>query len=553
MAFTTVANPLNNRFLEEHYNVLCHHIHSILQSSLILDEDMRLLTTFWNPVAVKKKSNLKNLILAISAVAGFIVSLKLNKTYPIILLGTPAALELSQKLKRHHFESKYKRNFERLLLHSRELYELNKKIMNYYRQKDMAFQNKDLTMEVFAILLKPGEDFLRNTTDILIDILIQLKANMIKICDHVPILEGEHIYMLKLDIEGFRNYSQDYKDMIFHFEKINDMYVLMISNFMSCVGLSFCVQLWKDPGCNFLIIFKEVIPELLFKFKSSIAQIKKQFDSIRFTLFDDGINRNPLVQKKTNLNLNSNMFQLEQVLIDHLENIQLSFDATKMLLYFLQSNYTETEYQTFIPHIKGIKNRAIMCDDSLETVIKMFSLFMNETHWKKIEGNAAMAPRNNEISPVNIVVRYDDPEEPLKDEEFNLSIHGSDDDDFLNPIIEYADQCSNEYLELMLSELKKRLNERRVAKGVEEENVPIISKSVKASEVEHNLKIPPSPPSDDFNLIPLPPTPPLTIEQLPPLDNEHLSFLDSIKNVAQQLNRDEEVFGSDSLSSSSDP
>lgn len=559
------VGSVNQKFLEDYSHVISYYVDCILQSRMMLDEDMHLMMTFWDPNLFKRRSTWNKITLVSSTCATFgaVFSLKLNSLYPLALSCIPATVQISQRVKRKYMANTYKNNFENLISSISELYELNRSIIEYCHKRDTAMQIFKTSNEAYTLLLKPGEEFLKTITLIEIRVLEMLRNSMLKIFEVVPVTEGEYIYSLEWNFDEFTKTNCDsFKNLQHQFQKLNDLYVLIVSNFLSCLGLSFCFQLWKDNFCDFKSIFDYVIPELTSVFKVGLNDIKSKFNSIRFTL-QDKENETPRRQRH-NLKSSKELVQLQKSLEDFLTNMQVVFETGKHLQLSIKECNENSKLANHSQIVEDISSQLVICDDSLDTFLRLYHLLTKSL--VKKEPNMLPPLSSSNETKITKEIRYDDPVEPLEDEEYNLSIHGSDDEEIM-PFIEYADQFSTEHLELMLHELKIKLKERKGNRdehdnnrNLSKHNEEVNAKSAKKSQSENFNKLqvelhdPPLPPPLAFessNDVPSAPSfSSITIGQLSAINNSQLGFLDAVKSVAQSLNRDEEVFGSDAVISS---
>ncbi|KAF2897165.1 hypothetical protein ILUMI_09009 [Ignelater luminosus] len=559
------VSSINQKFLQDYSHVISYYVDCILQSRMMLDEDMHLMMTFWDPNLFKRRSiwNKTTLISSTCATLGAVFSLKLNNLYPFALSCIPATVQISQRVKCKYMANMYKNNFKNLISYICELYELNRNIIEYCHKRDTAMQIFKTSNEAYTLLLRPGEEFLKATILAEIGILEMLRNSMLKIFELVPVTEGEYIYSLEWNFDEFTKLnSDDFKNLQHHFQKLSDLYVLVVSNFLSCLGLSFCFQLWKDDFCDFKSIFDYVIPELTSTFKVGLNDIKSKFNNIRFTL-QDKENETPKRQRH-NLKSSKELLQLQKCLEDFLTNMQVVFETGSHLQFLIKECDENLKLANHSQIVEDISTQLVICDDSLDTFLRLYYLLTKRL--VKKETNTLPPPSSSNETKIIKEIHYDDPIEPLEDEEYNLSIHGSDDEEIM-PFIEYADQFSTEHLELMLHELKIKLKERKgnrdehdnnrnLSKCSEQVNAKCVKKS--QSETFNKLPVeqcdPPLPPPLPFessnDISPAPSFAPITIGHLPAINNSELGFLDAVKSVAQSLNRDEEVFGSDAVISS---
>lgn len=98
------------------------------------------------------------------------------------------------------------------------------------------------------------------------------------------------------------------------------MCILLTSNFLSCLGLTFCFDLWKTNTCDIDVIFNDILPDLITLCGDIYEEMNEEFRHIRFTV-PKTARREPEIKTIT----------LEKPLLDFLNQIQIVFDIGKCL------------------------------------------------------------------------------------------------------------------------------------------------------------------------------------------------------------------------------
>lgn len=501
-----------NRFLKDFHEVLTHHVNCVLKSGMILDEDMSLLTTLWDPKFYQGTMQFDRRLLLTSAgltTLGLATTVKLNSIYPFFISVLPMTVRLMSLSIVCYRRRQYKRRFERLLRLIKSTYSISKEIAQYYRKRDAAVKSHKLQVNAFNILVQPGEEFLKFAVNSLHEIVDQIRNCMVQVCQSVPITEGDFIASIQWNLDDLRVTTDlGFKEVQARFDKLSDLFLLITSNFLSCIGLSCCVQLWRER-CDVPHVLDCLLPELVSKLDGLLNEIRAQFNRIRFNLCDGVIDNEGSVVRSS---------RLERPIMDLLLSLQIAFETARRL----QVLEAEGRMEECITILDDVNKQMEESRDMLSILIAR----LLSARQKPIPLKPPMEivpPADDQIE----IVDGNEADRELEDEEYNLSIHGSEPDD---PLYLPNDGCSHnsvENLNVVLLELKNKLlqDEGKVGKQAREElNRGDVVKSVPAD--EPSPRLPMIPDIGDIG-----------------------GLVQAITFTARKLNRSEEVFGSGTISS----
>ncbi|XP_025834298.1 uncharacterized protein LOC112905668 [Agrilus planipennis] len=268
-----------------------------------------------------------------------------------------------------------------------------------------------------------------------------------------------------------------------------------------------------------------------------------------------------------------------------LSHLQITFDMAKLLENNLKSNQNDIAANSNI--VTAVCNQFNVCNENLHSFVQNYEIIVKRSLRPALKENNSPSESNEELNDMKAETKInknqDDSIENLEDEEYNLYVGYSDDeeDDFRTSV-DYVDQMPIEYLELMLTELKRKLDERKKLKekrlnplqdgkdvgpnvGCNLQNFDVNSYSeISSIESQSNCKMDKNEVAVSDVLLPLatPPPPPLPQKVNNLKDNAQIvttandtqqpGFLNDIKLLAQQLNRKEDTFGFGSDLSDSD-
>uniref|UniRef100_A0A1Y1K5K4 Vezatin n=1 Tax=Photinus pyralis TaxID=7054 RepID=A0A1Y1K5K4_PHOPY len=496
------------RFLRDFHAVLAHHVSCVLKSGMLLDEDMSLLTTFWDPNFYQDTVRFDRRLLVTSAAlttVGLATTVKLNSIYPFLISALPTSVQLMSRSIVCYRTRRYKRRFERLLRLIKSTYSISKEIVQYYRKRDAAVKSRKLQVGAFNILVEPGEVFLKFAASSLHEVVDQIRNCMVQVCLSVPITEGDFVASIDWNLDDLRVTADfGFKEVRARFDKLSDLFLLITSNFLGCVGLSCCVQLWRER-CDLPHVLDCLLPELVGKLDGLLNEVRAQFNRIRFNLCDGVIDTEGRAVRSS---------RLERPIMDLLLSLQITFETARRLQVLEAEGRTEE----CVTILDDVSKQLEESRDMLSILTRRFSV-------------ARPIPTK---PPVEIVPLADDQMEivdgyetdaELEDEEYNLSMHGSEPDD--SPYLQDDADDSVENLGIVLLELKTKLlqDEGKVGKQAREElNRGDIVRSVPADE------------------------PPPRLPTIPDIGDVG-GLVRAITFTARKLNRSEEVFGSGSISS----
>ncbi|CAH0554435.1 unnamed protein product [Brassicogethes aeneus] len=538
----------------QHYNFLCqHYSKSILESKLMLDEDMEVIQCDYYNENSSDYSYRPSLFFTVGTTLslGFTI---LSKRIGFNVLLVPSILfatftlvyEVSEILRNKRQRS----NINNLIDALKNIRYLNNNVAHFVKLRHEIKENgpckffEAITPQVHSLVCFVN----KNETEVLHKIkhfLLQLSKLEESLEDDVSII---HEVILDNDI-GCEMESIVLMESL---QRLQAIYVLFISKLLSyiCIVLNRPVQEYEFKK----LVFNYIVPELLCDIETCHNSIKSKFELVKYS--KERVRKNYKdMNKLTNHLAKSMSNRMQQTLVYSTSNLSIILEKSETLLNSMEGRTDEDDLSDIAPSIEDLKKHTYSTYETLDILCKFFDVY-----------NSKRTRKHDLESPINLVkkvensinlttIKYDDIIQP-NEEEYELEMKNEEQtvDNFTGEYHDDNGKCMGLMIQEMKQALKKHqrfidakkrrgsVDEQPKLKPIKESEEPIPKfdlneKVEKIFDAKHS-KIPEPPP------FPIPSF--IDIEE----GGKMTSMLDSIKLLSNQIDIKEDYFGDDSMESS---
>lgn len=309
------------------------------------------------------------------------------------------------------------------------------------------------------------------------------------------LLQPGTIYPEEWDMNQLNlNEFEDYEKCLENFTKLRDINTLITSKFLSSVAISLCPRTWTSICCPLESVLGSIIPEAEKAARKCLREVEISFNKLRFSFTATE------KHKKERSSPPKFILKADQPLLKCLNHMQIAFELGQHIRQQLLKTNGKS-FQQLNDSILQLKDQLHICDQSFDCFCKIYGVIVKHTSTecnivKKLE------PHEAKDDKPTLTIRHDDDSEPAKDEEYDLYIGLSDDDESDHLLNNYEDEQSTVYLSEMLEELKSSLKERNALRAARL-GISCPAEETKAVKEEKRVEVdlptmPPLPPKFSF-------------------------------------------------------
>ncbi|XP_057659174.1 uncharacterized protein LOC130895712 [Diorhabda carinulata] len=545
-----------------YYEVLADsYVNTILESGLLLDEDLQILFNYYkpnNPLTFPKYKPSSALKLSLTFLLGNLLLIKkLHKAFllpPIIATGISTYFEIK----------KYKRRgFQQLLLQDmvdnfKNINNLNNFIKKYIKTR-IDVENKSQN-NLFSGYTKQIDIFLKNTLSnekLYFDKMIKTIGMIVNFSENLVDDFNLFKYFQPLnDLNRFDN-LQDGLDFL---NKIKDIHVWLTSKLFSYLSIMFL--------CPTDQLTDKVYERIIDKLNSLLNFLKQHYNITKkefYTLRNIDAKINELKSIKPKRYISNN---LHKTLLSAIDNISVISEKYHTIITEIETT-DDPPSETLQTALIDLRNHTFAAYESLDLLCRLYGILITQS---TSENNEIPKVEQHSRDFINVNYHHDDVTY-VPEENFELYLE-KDYDNAADEPSSYQKDNTEAYLSLMLQELKQSLGkherfiEARKRRGSIDVNVvaekietviPSFNlsalKSVKTIDVDEsdqindvtlktNSSVSPPPP-----LPPPPPPPPprlpitsFNVQDLSMETPQPKSMFDGIKTLSSQLKMKEEIY-----------
>ncbi|XP_072384288.1 uncharacterized protein [Diabrotica undecimpunctata] len=544
--------------LSDYYKVLLTtSTNTILQSGLLLDEDLQILINFYKQdPSITFPTYTPSLFLRISlasVVGSLVLANKFTKwlVLPSAVLATVAtAVEVKQSRR-----TTYRKELvESIVNISKKINTLNSSIKKYLKTRiDIKDKSQN---EFFQSYNTQTHEFLKN-------MMAGEKTFFESIMNNLKVLTN-YSDNLKDDFNSFKNFKpleevqlDNIEDGLKFVIQVQDLHIWIISKLLSYVSTVFLCPNKSFYATSVNTLFDVTLDSLLRFLKSHYEVTRKSFSTLRSSVYT-------LQQIKTRNDKPIISNKLQNTLTAALDNLSIIYEKSQTILTRLEANESGSS-EHLETALLDLRNHTYAAYESVDLLCRLYGILTSQ----KIPAENATVVQVDSNRAKLPIINYDD-DVNIVEENYELYL----DKDYEESVEEpksHKDE-SSAYLGLMLAELqqslkkherfieaKKRRGSVDVKEITEKPEVPFFNleslncnvQNVDNKDVGNGANaavadlsiieqptsppVPPPPPPMDSNVFQL--------HDVLPAEPHSRSMFEGIKMLSSQLNRDEEVFG----------
>ncbi|XP_028139406.2 uncharacterized protein LOC114333637 [Diabrotica virgifera virgifera] len=551
-------NVEQNSLSHYHKALLATSASTILQSGLLLDEDLQILINFYkHDPSITFPVYTPSLFFRIG-LASFVGSLVLANRFtkwlvlPSTMMATVATVvEVKQSRK----ITNRKEIVENVVNISKKINTLNSSIKKYLKTRiDIKDKSQNEFFQGYNI---QTHEFLKNMRD-------DEKMFVVTIMNNLEILTN-YSDNLKDDFNLFKDFKpldkvqlENIEDGLKFIIQVQDLHIWIISKLLSYISTVSLGPNNKLDAAAVNTLFDVTLDSLLRFLKNHYEVTRKSFASLRSSVHTlqqirTAKNDKPIISNK-----------LQNTLMSALDNISIIYEKSQTILTRLEVSESESS-EHLDTALLDLRNHTYAAYESVDLLCRLYGILTSqkipaeEAKVIQVNSNTAKLPTINYDDDVNVV---EENYELYLDKDYEESVEESR---------SHKDE-SSAYLGLMLAELQQSLKkherfiEAKKKRGsvdlkeiVEKEEVPCFNldelkcdvKNEDNKEVDNganaavaSLSVVEQP----ISPVPPPPPPPMIpkvfqLDDVLPAEPHSRSMFEGIKMLSSQLARDEEVFG----------
>ncbi|XP_044256747.1 uncharacterized protein LOC123006378 isoform X2 [Tribolium madens] len=543
-----------------------YYIHCIINSGVILDEDMEcILMHFGSDERYSqeiKLSFLQKLIGGLSLAGTVFLAERKCPVYMLPISASPVLLMIVKTMRRSIRQRTQKRNFEIFVDTVGKIAKLNRMISEYFKHKNVASPETTDIINPYTPAMKKLVElvFMEETF-----VCYKLRICVRELGNYVPFLKKEFAHVENIEIDKLTSLNiHNINDCVTQLKQLCDIYLLLASNCLTSLTIALSPRIWSQYDVDLRYILELLIPRMRIITEKAYNVINKKFDDLKYYY----LNRSQVKKRimKIKPNGQSKLYMGTCDMMVHVSDI---IEKSEIVYKMLQKHNLQTlnEREVVGKCIAELRTHVFDYYEALDILHKFYEINLNQpkpqTQRKLVEipedGPVASTSHGDvDDASLNSV-------EPDKDEEYEAYIGANDNNsDTSTSYSAYEEQESRRYASILGQELKKKLKSHarfvaaRQRRGLKEEESEdeasqLPPRFFQVPEPLPPMRIPdPLPNCEPFGrvLVPPPPPPPLPPIDLGGFDDDDEPegvytvnhFLDSIKAAAQSRSSSEEVF-----------
>ncbi|GJQ84444.1 hypothetical protein Trydic_g21013 [Trypoxylus dichotomus] len=400
--------------------VMGYCVESILKSGMLLDEHDELLVQLWRPVPLRDPDYIKMYAIDASLLGAFVAAT--YKRNFILQVGSvvPLTLRLCRII---HEKIKIRCHIRQVseLIHSLQgIFTLLKKMSQQYRLRkadiDKLSVNTRLVIEntlsnhMLSLLISTGE--------LIFDLILSSNRVLKEIGNIMDRGDLNFIFVINIEEEAFKFGNMTEESILNIYDRLYMLYIYVISSLLCGFGLTFCKAQWKSGTTpNFPKLFSTILPAHLQYTVRIYERLTQNFD-----LMCNSSNKGGHIEEV-------NVTSVNGPLLSCVNGLQAQIQLSLHIVIAMQTHLARAEEDNsrigdYVADIEGLLGR---CHDILSIVRYNSDRRRKEIRKRIIEtvrdatGGESEEISNEYIGDLSV---HDDPSG--NDEEFHLSIHGSD-------------------------------------------------------------------------------------------------------------------------------
>ncbi|XP_050310105.1 uncharacterized protein LOC126746053 isoform X2 [Anthonomus grandis grandis] len=526
--------------------LLNQHVKTILESGLLLDEDYEVLLSAANFKLYPHETRRLSLGIVfgggVAVVGSLLLAFKIKR--PSVIIPAAAANTFLFYLGRNA-RIKWERREEAVPVLVRSLLKLRR--LNFTVLRYLAMRGEQSPVGFNESVNEFLQSFLKHQQEYFEELLRHLGA----LAEHTLELQEDFRALKDFDPKSLLNgepTEETYQQLL---STVQDIYTILVSKYLNYLGL-----VWQEYLNHQHINVQEVLDNKIYAFKAKTDQhtmnLQQEFNNLRYSA-----SKKLEISKSTSFSKNISG-NLRKTLDATINRLSLILEQSRTVLSRIEEVEDNQDVKNLEIALKDLREQALSTYESLDVLCKLFGI-LSEANNQTVK---AFNPKTSvDTTTKNApTVNFDDATEALE-ENFELYIPEGAEEDLSDDAMNWDDQAGK-YLSLMVKELKQSLkqHERFIAarnkRGVIQEEepkehkesaVPKFDLKVVNENVPHSSELLPPPPPP-----PLPPAEALDGSEGVCVSESKNSLLDSIRTLSGQLQREEEVFGSEGSSESSE-
>ncbi|RZC40019.1 uncharacterized protein BDFB_000042, partial [Asbolus verrucosus] len=409
---------------KEKVSVFDHHIQCILQSGLLLDEDMDCILLNYNPD--DENNNEKGLTICQKLLGALsftstvaIVHKKLPLFYTTIS-ATPFILLAIRHLREIVRMKNQKRNLETVIDMARNISKLNRMIFEYFKVKNTVERHICSPSTVGTI--NPYTKRMKQLIETIFNEEINLLIFIRDFGTYVPSLKTDYAYLENLELQDFSSLNvKCINDCVSYLRKLCDIYVLVVSNCFTCLALTLCPNLWSKDGVIIEEIYA-VVPKMKKIALTCYSNVSKKFDDVKYHYLNKAEIKIQFKKPKLNVatKLQVETYNTMAHTVDILEKSQIIYQ--KLQKVDLQSLSEKEKLGKCICELRG---HVFDYYESLDVLYKLYQININASQAKPLSQVEVAKEADNTVDVDTIRDASLNPTEPSDDEEYELYIGGA--------------------------------------------------------------------------------------------------------------------------------
>ncbi|XP_064215497.1 uncharacterized protein LOC103314522 isoform X2 [Tribolium castaneum] len=548
-----------------------YYIHCIINSGVILDEDMELILTYFasdDRYSQEIKLSVLQKIIGCVSLAGTIFLVE--RKYPLYLLpisATPMFLMMLKTMRRSIQQKTQQRNFEVFVETTGKIAKLNRVICEYFKHRNVPSTETSDILNPYTTAMKKLLEvvFMEETT-----LLYKLRLCVREFVGYVPFLKKDYTHVDYIEIHTLTSLKiRNINDCVIQLKQLCDIYVLLASNCLTSLSVALSPRVWSIYRVDLEYILEVLIPRMRKLSEQCYSAISKKFDDLKFY----NLNRGQVKKRMMKIKRHNGQTKLYLGTCDIMVYISDIIEKSEIVYKKLQEHNLQTMHEREVVGkcIAELRTHVFEYYEALDVLHKHYEINLNKPK-RDPQSKLVEIPEDGPIpstSRGNAADASLNPVEPDKDEEFEAYVGANDNNsDSSTSHSAYDEQENRRYASLLSQELKSKLITHatfmaaRQRRGLKDEDPEVTTEEFRVP--EHLPPLPPLAPVPQFRPVPLalpndqparplvpppppPPLPPIDLgefEEPPPQEGDYTvnHFLDSLKAAAQSRSSSEEVF-----------
>ncbi|KAJ3639635.1 hypothetical protein Zmor_002980 [Zophobas morio] len=531
----------------------------LLRSGLLLDEDVECILMQYTPdddyytnsgISVTQK------VLGVISLASatFMAHQKFAISY-LTVVASPVIFISLQYLGEVFYRKKQKGDLETLTKMLRNTFKMNRGVVEFYKKRNITGAVIEGVTNPYT---QPFQHLIKAVFEEEVEFITNFRELVPKFGEYVPYLRADYAVLEQIELDQFAPHNiASIDDCVLYLQKLCDIYVLVVSNILTCLAITAC----PDAGIKYGYKTDQLLDTIVPKMKTMIIKcynnVEKKFNDIKFYYVArkqaQEILESPRSAPASRLSLAT--YDLMSKVSELIEKSRLIYDKMKQD----GGVNDESELKTMSVYIENLHKETLDYCQSLHLLQKLFEFEINKSKLPNVpalesSSKSTMSPTSGEATVVDASLNST---EPTDDEEYELFIPVHEILPETSSFDSNEEQELRKYAAVVGQELKQTLKTHsrfvaaRKKRGITDEE-PEKAETVTSIKVEAQVHevptcgdssaiisdVPPPP----LLSVPPPPPPPLPVVHVdtaaPPDTGSH--FLDIIRALPRQ--NEEETF-----------